>query len=316
VSGADIEARLDPEMRAALAENATAVAGWEAELQDLPAARLAYARGRNHWNADRPEVARVRNALVPGPHGPIPVRIYRPLPGNAPLPVLVFVHGGGYVLGSNDTHDRVMRLLALKSGAAVLGVDYRLAPEHRFPAQLEETAAVLDWLEAQAASVELDRGRVALGGDSAGAHISLGVALQRKGRAPALKALILYYGAFGLADSESRRRFGVAESGLSRKDLAFYEASYLGGPVPLGDPRYDCLAGDLSGLPPAYILACELDPLLDDSLALAKGLAAAGVPCRLARYDGVLHGFIHYSRAIPKAMRALDEGAAALKDWL
>jgi acetyl esterase len=258
----------------------------------------------------------VQNLEVPGPHGPVPVRIYRPRPGNAPLPVLVFVHGGGYVLGSNDTHDRVMRLLALKSGAAVLGVDYRLAPEHRFPAQLEETAAVLDWLQAEAAAVELDRTRVALGGDSAGAHISLGVALERKGIAPALKALILYYGAFGLADSESRRSLGIVETGLSRDDLDFYEENYLGGPVPRGDPRYDCLAGELSGLPPSYILACELDPLLDDSLALADGLDAAGVEHRLARYDGVLHGFIHYSRAMPKAMQALEEGAAALRDWL
>lgn len=316
MSGPDIEARLDPEMRAALAENAKAVAGWEAELRDLAAARLAYARGRNHWNADRPAVARVQNQLVPGPHGPIPVRIYRPVADSRLLPVLVFVHGGGYVLGSNDTHDRVMRLLALKSGAAVLGVDYRLAPEHRFPAQIEETAAVLDWIQTQAASVELDRGRVALGGDSAGAHISLGVALRRKARLPVLKALILYYGAFGLTDSDARRRLGVAETGLSREDLAFYEASYLGGPVPRGDPRYDCLAGDLRGLPPAYVLACELDPLLDDSLELAKGLAAAGVPHRLRRYDGVLHGFLHYSRVVPKAMQALDEGAAALKDWL
>ena len=294
MSGADIEARLDPEMRAALAENAKAVAGWEAELRDLAAARLAYARGRNHWNADRPAVARVQNQLVPGPHGPIPVRIYRPVADSRLLPVLVFVHGGGYVLG----------------------IDYRLAPEHRFPAQIEETAAVLDWIQTQAASVELDRGRVALGGDSAGAHISLGVALQRKARLPVLKALILYYGAFGLADSDARRRLGVAETGLSREDLAFYEASYLGGPVPRGDPRYDCLAGDLRGLPPAYVLACELDPLLDDSLELAEGLAAAGVPHRLRRYDGVLHGFLHYSRVVPKAMQALDEGAAALKDWL
>ena len=315
MNGADIEARLDPEMRAAMAESARALGGIEVDWKDLTAARRAYLAERGFWNADRPDVAAVQSHVLPGPHGPIPVRLYRPAIGGL-LPVLVYLHGGGYVLGSLDTHDRVMRLLALKSGAAVLGVDYRLAPEHRFPAQLEETAAVLDWIATQAASVELDHRRVALGGDSAGAHLALGAALARKPTATKLKALILYYGAFGLADSASRRRFGVAASGLSRDDLAYYDASYLGGPAPMGDPRYDCLAGNLAGLPPAYILACELDPLLDDSLALAALLGDAGVPHRLHRYDGVLHGFLHYSRIVPKAMRALDEGAAALKDWL
>jgi acetyl esterase len=315
VSGPDIEARLDPEMRTAMAESARALGSIAVDWKDLTAARRAYQVERGYWNADRPAVPVVQNHVLPGPHGPIPVRLYRPV-ADGLLPVLVYLHGGGYVLGSLDTHDRVMRLLALKSGAAVLGVDYRLAPEHRFPVQIEETAAVLDWIATQAASVELDRRRVALGGDSAGAHLALGVARTRKPTDQKLKALILYYGAFGLADSGSRRRLGVAASGLSREDLAYYDQSYLGRPAPIGDPRYDCLAGDLAGLPPAYILACELDPLLDDSLALAARLADAGAPHRLHRYDGVLHGFLHYSRIIPKAMRALDEGAAALKDWL
>jgi acetyl esterase len=315
VSGPDIEARLDPEMRAAVAESARALGGAEVDWQDLAAARRTYLTERGYWNADRPELAAVQNDTLSGPHGPIPIRLYRPSESGM-LPVLVYLHGGGYVLGSLDTHDRVMRLLALKSGAAVLGVDYRLAPEHRFPAQLDETAAVLDWIDAHGASLALDRRRVALGGDSAGAHLALGAALQRKSAGPALKALLLYYGAFGLADSASRRRFGVAASGLSRADLAYYDASYLGGPAPMGDPRYDCLAGELAGLPPAYILACELDPLLDDSLALAALLGDAGVAHRLVRCDGVLHGFLHYSRLVPKAMRALDEGAAALETWL
>lgn len=314
MSGPDIEARLDPEMRAAMAESARVLAGVAVDWKDLAAARRAYETERSYWNADKPDVAMVRDHVLPGPHGPIPVRLYRPV-AEGLLPVLVYLHGGGYVLGSLDTHDRAMRLLALKSGAAVLGIGYRLAPEHRFPVQLDEAAAVLDWIAAHGASLELDRRRVALGGDSAGAHLALGAALQRKPADAPLKALVLYYGAFGLGDSLSRRRFGTAASGLSRADLAYYDASYLGRPAPMGDPRYDCLAGDLAGLPPAYILACELDPLLDDSLALAALLGDAGVPHHLRRYDGVLHGFLHYSRVIPKAMQALDEGAAALKDW-
>lgn len=312
----EIEARLDPAMRAALAESASRLQGarkigWD----DLAAARAAYAAERGYWNTDRPELAAVRDFKVAGPHGEIPLRLYRPTAAPT-LPLLVYLHGGGYVLGSIDTHDRAMRLLALKSGAAVLGVDYRLAPEHRFPAQLEETAAVLDWLAADGAAAGLDAGRFALGGDSAGAHLALGTTIMRRAGFAQPKALILYYGAYGLADSGSMRRFAGNSTGLTRADMEFFYASYSGDRPLIDDPRLDCLSADLAGLPPAFILGVELDPLLDDSLTLAALMEDAGVPHRLLRYDGVLHGFIHYSRAVPQAMRALDEGAAALRDWL
>ena len=275
MNGPDIEARLDPEMRAAMAESARALGGIEIDWKDLAAARHAYETERGFWNADRPDVAFVQNHLVPGPHGPIPVRLYRPAIGGL-LPVLVYLHGGGYVLGSLDTHDRVMRLLALKSGAAVFGVDYRLAPEHRFPAQLEETAAVLDWISTQAASVELDRRRVALGGDLAGAHLALGAALARKPTATKLKALILYYGAFGLADfglAPPLRRGGerplargprLLRRELSRTDLRRWAIRAM-----IASPATS------PGCRPPISSPASSIPLLDDSLALAALLGDA-----------------------------------------
>ncbi|MGE3969060.1 MAG: alpha/beta hydrolase fold domain-containing protein [Dongiaceae bacterium] len=315
MSARSVEARLDPAMRAALAETARLQGGRKIDWNDLPAMRKGYEAERRYWNGGGPELARIHDLAVAGPEGPIPLRCYRPTAAPA-LPALVYLHGGGYVLGSIATHDRVMRLLAEKSGAAVLGVEYRLAPEHRFPVQLEETAAVLDWLAREGPAQGLDPSRFALGGDSAGAHLALGTTLMRRAAPAQPKALILYYGAFGLADSRSMRLFGRNAAGLTRADMDFFYASYHGDGPRRADPRLDCLSADLAGLPPAFILAAELDPLLDDSLTLAALLEEAGVAHRLRRYDGVLHGFIHYSRAVPLAMRALDEGAAALRDWL
>jgi acetyl esterase len=311
----DLRGRLDPEMLAALAESrrlyGNEVVGWD----DLAAAREAYERERRFWNREGPALAEVRNFAIAGPHGSIPLRLYRP-GMEAMLPALVFIHGGGYVLGNLDTHDRIMRLLAAQSGAAVVGIDYRLAPEHRFPTQLDEIAATLDWLAKQGAEAGIDAARLALGGDSAGAHLSLGSAIAFKGKAPRIKGMLLYYGSYGLTDSLSMRLCANDLDGVNPSDLAFYRDAYLRDPRDRADHRLDCLSADLAGLPPAYILTLEPDTLRDDSLALAELLGRAGVPCQLTRHDGVLHGYLHYSRVIPKAMQAIEEGAAALRRWL
>jgi acetyl esterase len=311
----DLRGRLDPEMLAALAESrrlyGDEVVGWK----DLAAVRSAYERERRFWNRDGPALAEVRNFAIAGPYGSIPLRLYRP-GMEAMLPALIFIHGGGCVLGNLDTHDRIMRLFAARSGAAVLGVDYRLAPEHRFPTQLDEIAATLDWLAKDGAGAGIDPMRLALGGDSAGAHLSLGSAIAFKKRTPRIRGMLLYYGSYGLTDSMSMRVCANDLDGVSRADLAFYREAYLRGPRDREDHRIDCLSADLAGLPPAYILALELDTLRDDSLALAELLGRAGVPCQLMRHDRVLHGYLHYSRVIPKAMQAIEEGAAALRRWL
>jgi acetyl esterase len=202
-----------------------------------------------------------------------------------------------------------MRLLARESGIAVVCIDYALAPETRFPRQIEQIAAVLPQLE----RFGLRPDRLAFGGDSAGAHLALAATLAQAAGALPPFALLLYYGSFGLRDSASRRLYGGPWDGLGEQDLDFYRQCYLRAPEDARDPRYDLLSGNLSGLPPAFIAAAALDPLLDDSRALAAMLEERGTPVELRIYDGVLHGFLHLSRMVDAAMRAIVDGARFLR---
>ena len=190
----------------------------------------------------------------------------------------------------------------------------RWRPRPRFPRQLEQIAAVVEQLPAR---FGLDSARIALAGDSAGAHLALAVSLglrDRGGARPA--ALLLYYGSYGLRDSASRRLYGGPWDGLTEAELAFYRQCYLRGPDDARDPRYDLLAADLAGTPPCFIAACALDPLQDDSRALAALLEEHGTPVELRVYDGVLHGFLHLSRMVDLSLRAIEDGARFLRGWL
>lgn len=276
-------------------------------------ARAQYAQGRSYWNADAPEVDEIVGAVVEHGAAEVPVRIYRHA-GAGLLPVLVYLHGGGWVVGNLDTHDKIMRLLALESGAAVVGVDYRLAPQTKFPAAIHECMAVVSHIRDRGDEWGLDRERIALGGDSAGANLSVAVALSLKDTQPELlEMLLLVYGVFGLQDSPSRRLFGERSDGLSNKDMEYYYECYLRGPEDRRDVRFNVLAADLRGLPPAFIAAAGMDPLLDDSVALQGLLEAAGVESRLQVYDGVLHGFLHYSRMLDRSRDAIDHAAQAIR---
>jgi len=310
----DSHARLDPEMAAAVAESQRLVAELgPVAADDWLASRAAYAHERAFWNAIKPELASVENLNIPGPGGPLACRLYRPSRAS-PLPALVYFHGGGWVLGNLDTHDRIMRLLALKSGAAVIGVDYRLAPEHKFPAAWDDALASVRHFVREGSALGIDPRRLAVGGDSAGANLSIAACLSLgpQERA-AIKVQLLYYGAFGLRDSASARAFGNDADGLTRSAMDRYKEWLQRDPSDLADPRFDNLSADLRGLPPAFIAASALDPLLDDSRSLAQLLTEAGVANELVVYEGVLHGFLHYSRMVGKAMQALDAGAAALQ---
>jgi acetyl esterase len=204
-----------------------------------------------------------------------------------------------------------MRLFAQEAGVTVVGVEYALALEVRFPRQILQIGAVLDQL---GQVVEADRLRVAIGGDSAGAHLALAATKERRDRAAALPAaMMLYQGFYGLRDSASRRLWGGEQDGLSDADIAFSQNAYLRGAEDRSDGRYDLLAGSARGLPPAFISAVALDPLHDDSVALAAMLREAGVPVEFAVHHGVLHGFLHMSRLLPKALDAIRQGAAFLR---
>ena len=307
--------RLDPQMVRVMAESQRLYAELPvAAVDDMAAQRAAYAHERAFWNAIKPSLADVETVSVPGPGGPLACRLYRPSLKRG-LPALLFFHGGGWVVGNLDTHDRIMRLLAEKSGVLVFGVDYRLAPEHKFPAAHEDALAGLRHAIDHGADWGIDPERLAVAGDSAGANLAVAACLGLNAtERRAVRLQLLYYGAFGLTDSPSLRACGDASYGLTGADMARYRQHLMRSPADLADPRLNNLAGDLSGLPPAFIAAAELDCLLDDSHAFAEALEKAGVPHQLTTYRGVLHGFLHYSRILDAAMRAIDESAAALRE--
>ncbi len=304
---------LDAESRQALAKSQQlADEGLGAIPDDIAGMREVYARERAWWNEGGPRPGRIDDFEIDAGGHSIALRLYRPEDAG-PHPVLVFLHGGGWVVGSLDTHDRIARHLCVKSNWAVLSVDYRLSPECKFPGAWHDCVAAIEVLPSLASRFDLDPARIAVAGDSAGANLALGMLVRLRDRGQDSVAGLLYYGAFGLRDSPAYRLYGGPLDGLSEDDMHFYRDAYLAGPGDESDPRYDLLRADLRGLPPLFVLAAKLDPVADDSFALAKALEAIRRPCRLAVYDGVLHGFLHYGRLCTKARQALDEGALFLK---
>lgn len=306
--------RMDPQMAAALRKQQTLAPHSGGMCRPgLDEMRSAYARERRFWNAQGPRVTAITESCVPGPLGDIPIRCYYP-GTERPLPALIYLHGGGWVVGSLDTHDRIMRSLAVHSGWAVVGVDYRLSPEHKFPVAINETLAVVHHIQVAGGALGLDGASLALGGDSAGANMALAAGLALGSHTPDLvRALLLFYGAYGLRDSASRRLYGGPEDGMSPADLGYYEECYLRGPADLLDPRYDLLECELAGLPPVHLCAAGLDPLHDDSAALHALLLDAGVRSDFHVYAGVLHGFLHLGAMLDKAREALQRAAHALR---
>jgi acetyl esterase len=263
---------------------------------------------------------RERDLSLPGPHGQVPCRLY--LPDNSSLgaarpALLVFAHGGAFVQGSLPSWDHYLRDMVRQSGVAVLSVDYRLAPEHRFPAAFDDMAAMTRLAAREGAGFGIDPTRLAVGGDSAGACLALGAALaMRDAGETALRFQLLIYGCFSTdVDSPSWQRFGQG-AGLSQASMRWAWSTYLEKPEHWQDWRAAPLLADLHGLPPAQLIIGSLDPLLDDNNDLAAKLKAAGVPSNLTIYQGINHGFIRYGRLIGTARRAIADCAAALKAGL
>lgn len=308
----DVLSRLTPEMRDVLAKQ-TELAG-DAFATDVGFAQMRenYLIERRFWNEGGPVMAETVDGVVPGPQGDVKIRYYSSDTGTR-RPCIVYVHGGGFVVGNLDTHDRIMRSLAAKTGAVVVGVDYTLSPEAKFPQAVQECAAVAVHLQANADALGIDADHLSFAGDSGGANLSLATALYLRDvvrGAPSIKCLLLYYGMYGLLDSASRRLYGGEWDGLTRADLEYYMECYVNDPKDMGSPYIDCLSTDLKkDMPACYIAAAELDPLIDDSTALAAILDDNGVPYRLTVFDGVLHAFLHHSRMLPEAVAALDDGA-------
>jgi acetyl esterase len=259
-----------------------------------------------------PEVAHVEDRSIPGPAGTIPARLYRPA-GDA-LPLLVYFHGGGWVLGGLASHDAVCRALANAAGCAVLAVDYRLAPEHRYPAAADDCYAATVWAVANARTLGADPARVAIGGDSAGGNLTAVTALRARDQGtPPLRFQLLIYPVTDHGFDTASYRDNAEGYLLTHGDMVWFWNHYLGdgdGAEPYASPLR---ATDLRGLPPALVITAGFDPLRDEGEAYAKRMQDAGVPVTLTRYDGMIHGFFGMGAQLDKAKAAVDEAARALR---
>ena len=278
---------------------------------DLPSQRRAYQQERRFWNQGGPQRGRREEHRVPTPYGEVLTRLYAPL-RKTPA-TLFYLHGGGFILGNLDTHDRIMRLLAKYSGCTVIGIDYTLSPEAVFPQAIKEIVAVCEFYHQHADSFGLSSNAIGFAGDSAGAMLALASALWIRDhhvQCGKINALLLWYGLYGLQDSVSRRLFGGEWDGLTQSDLASYEAAYLGEKGDRDAPYYCLFNNDLSqDVPPCFIATAEFDPLLDDNIALCHTLLEHGQHCHYQLYPGTLHAFLHYSRFLESADDALRDGA-------
>src|SRR5947207_4913046 len=259
---------------------------------------------------------RERDLSLPGPHGQVPCRLYLP-DDTERAPLIVYAHGGGFMQGSIPSWDHFLRDLVRQSGVAALSVDYQLSPEVKFPVALDETVAITKLMAREGAGLGIDPGRLALGGDSAGANLALAAALaMRDAGERALRFQLLIYGCFSTdCDSPSWQRFGQG-AGLNQANMRWIWETYLERSEQKQDWRAAPMLGDLTGVAPAHLIVGSLDPLLDDSNNLAAKLKAAGVPHELTIYQGINHGFIRYGRLIGTARPAVADCAAALKTGL
>jgi len=267
--------------------------------------------------AHRPPIPmeRVEAVAIPGPAGTIDARLYVPVEAVEPSPLLVYFHGGGWVIGDLDTHDDPCRFLAARAGVRILSIDYRLAPEHPFPAAAEDALAAYEWAAGNAERLGPGDGRIAVGGDSAGANLAAAACLMARDAdlpLPALQ-LLIYPVAETAGTSPSRETFGEGFL-LTRGDMDWFEDHYLPSGVDRADPRVALLnAPDLSGLPPAYIATAGFDPLRDEGEAFGALLREAGVQVALRRHPGLIHTFANLTAICPSARAAMLEAAGALR---
>jgi acetyl esterase len=263
------------------------------------------------------QVAHVENHRIAGPLGKIPLRVYTPA-GTGPFPILIFFHGGGMVIGDLESYDALCRSLTNLAGCLVVSVDYRLAPEHKFPAALEDSYAATNWVAAHATQFNGDSSRIAVGGDSAGGSLATTIARMVRDREDLrLVFQVLIYPITDMGSNTPSMQEYAEGYGLTRKDVIWYINHYLNNKEektnPLASPL---LAPDLSGLPPALVITAEFDPLRDEGEQYARKLEEAGVPLRLSRYNGMIHGFMTMAGFLDQGRQALSEIATALQGAL
>jgi len=280
-------------------------------------AREGMRKSREIMQPDPPAMSEVRDLTCPGPAGPIRLRLYRPLSARPAdiLPVLVFYHGGGWVIGDLDTHDVLARQLAQSSGAAVVAVDYRLAPEHRFPAAVDDAYAATRWVADNGKALGVDGSRLAVGGDSAGGNLAAVVSLMAHEKGgPAIRFQLLIYPATDTSQTQVSHKENADVLPLTKPAMDWFWNHYMGGQDGTQDYRASPLiAASLVNLPEAYVITAGYDVLRDEGLDYADKLEAARVPVTRRHYPGQIHGFFSMGRIIKDANAAVADAGAALK---
>ena len=306
--------KLYPEVLALL-EAIEAAGGPAIETLSPTDARQAAIDGLKAVASPPEEIGRVEDLGIPRAGHSIPIRIYTPA-GDGPFPCLVYFHGGGWVVCDLNTHDAVCRAIARRAAAVVVAVDYRLAPEYKFPAAVEDCYAATQWIAANAARLAVDPRRIAVGGDSAGGTLSTVVCLKSRDEGgPAIALQVLVYPVTNLASFDTRSYREFAEGYyLTRAEMEWFRGHYLARIEDAQNPYASpLLAPDLRGLPPALVITAECDPLRDEGEAYARRLAEAGVEVTCTRYAGMIHPFFSLAGVFSQGRRAIEQVAAAVR---
>jgi acetyl esterase/lipase len=295
---------------------ARAIVDQMAALPQLPSLTPVEARGRPVPLEAAPEaVGTVTARTVPGPGGPMAIRIYRPK--DALRAALVYFHGGGWVVGSLESADASCRALANRSRTVVISIDYRLAPETKFPGAVEDSYAAVRWVADNAAELRIDPTKIAVGGASAGGNLAAAAALVARERdGPKIAFQLLTVPVTELSSKAGSHREFAEGYGLSAADMTWYGTHYVRTPADADDPLASVVRADLRSLPPAFVITAECDPLRDDGEAYAEKLGKLGIRASYKRYPGMFHGFMSFPSVLPEAAEAFEDAGNALREAL
>jgi len=302
---------LDPQARAYL-DAVAALGGADPRTITPDEQRAQMVERRKYFAVEPQPIAKVENRTVPGPDGEVPVRIYTP-DATGTLPVLVFYHGGGWVVGSIETHENICRALANQTPCVVVSVEYRLAPETKFPGGLEDCYAATRWASEHAAELGADASRLAVGGDSAGGNLAAAVSLAARDRGgPSIAFQLLIYPVTDANFETASYREKGEGYGLTLDGMQYFWELYFEDQSDVGNPLASVLRADLAGLPPALVITAEYDPLCSEGDAYAEKLKAAGVPVEHVSYPGQIHGFFNVGTMMQTGDAAVAAGARSL----